>query len=331
LTGSGALRIRDLSVGFSTRHGLLRAVRGVSLDLEPGRTLGLVGESGSGKSVTTLAALRLLPSTGHVLGGSVVFDGVDLLRVPPKELNTVRGRRIATVFQDSMTSLNPLLSVGRQITESLTTHLGVRGSEAQRRAVTLLAEVGVPDPERRLRQFPHQLSGGLRQRIAVAVALAPNPELLIADEPTTALDVTIQAQLLELLQREREQRGMSLLLITHDLGVIAGIADEVCVMYAGRIVERGTTDAVFAYPRHPYTAALLRSVPRLDGPLEARLSSIAGSPPVHWDDGDGCAFSPRCPLAMAVCRERDPQLEERGGGHAAACFAAVAVREAVRR
>jgi oligopeptide/dipeptide ABC transporter ATP-binding protein len=331
VTSTGALRIRDLEVGFATRYGLVRSVRGVSIDVEPGKAVGLVGESGSGKSVTTLAALRLLPPAGRILRGSVEFDGVDLARVPLKELNTVRGRRIGMVFQDSMTSLNPLLGIGRQITESLTTHLGVRRSEAQRRAVTLLEEVGVPDPERRLRQYPHQLSGGLRQRVAVAVALAPNPDLLIADEPTTALDVTIQAQLVELLKRQREQRGMSLLLITHDLGVIAGIADEVCVMYAGRIVERGATDEVFGEPRHPYTLGLLHSVPRLDRPLEARLNSIGGSPPVEWDDRDGCAFAARCPSRIAVCSERDPQLESDGAGRSTACFAAVSVRETVSR
>ena len=330
MTGADALRVCDLEVGFATRHGLVRAVRGVSFDIEPGRTVGLVGESGSGKSVTTLAAFRLLPSTGRVLRGSVELGGVDLLRLPSKELNRVRGRRVGMVFQDSMTSLNPLLSVGLQIVETLATHLDLRGRAARRRALTLLEEVGVPDPERRLRQFPHQLSGGLRQRIAVAIALAPNPDLLIADEPTTALDVTIQAQLLELLQRERKQRGMSLLLITHDLGVIAGIADEVCVMYAGRIVERGPTDEVFAAPRHPYTAALLRSVPRLEGGLERRLNSIAGAPPVEWDERDGCAFRPRCPLAMAVCAESDPRLDE-NGGHSAACFAAAPMREVVSR
>ena len=293
--------------------------------------LGLVGESGSGKSVTTLAALGLLPAAGRILAGSVEFDSADLLQLSSKELNRVRGRRIGMIFQDSMTSLNPLLSVGRQITESLETHLGFSRGGARRRALTQLEEVGIPDPERRLRQFPHQLSGGLRQRVAIAVALAPNPGLLIADEPTTALDVTVQAQLLELLHREREQRGMSLLLITHDLGVIAGIADEVCVMYAGRIVERGPTDDVFARPRHPYTLGLLRSVPRLDGRLEARMSSIAGSPPVEWDDRNGCAFAPRCLIVMDVCRERDPQLDGDAGGHPAACFAAAPVRAAVPR
>jgi oligopeptide/dipeptide ABC transporter ATP-binding protein len=233
------------------------------------------------------------------------------------------------VFQDSMTSLNPLLTVGRQITESLRAHLGLSRADATARALALLDEVGVPEPAARLGQYPHQLSGGLRQRVAVAVALAPDPEILIADEPTTALDVTIQAQLLDLLAREREQRGMAVLLITHDLGIVAGMTDRVCVMYAGRIVEQGATEDVYADARHPYTLGLMRSVPRLDGEVERRLPSIPGAPPPLWMLPPGCAFRTRCPSALAVCSEQDPSLEPcAGGGHDAACWAVV--RESVR-
>ncbi len=230
-------------------------------------------------------------------------------------------RNFAIVFQDSMTSLNPLLTIGKQITESLQTHLGLSDAEARRRAVSLLEEVGVPEAKQRVSQYPHQLSGGLRQRAAVAVALAPNPELLIADEPTTALDVTIQAQLLELLERERKERGMALVLITHDLGVVAGMAARLCVMYAGRIVEEGPAEAVFAQPRHPYTLGLLRSVPRIDGALERRLPSIPGAPPPIGDLPRGCPFRPRCPYAVARCEAGDPPLATTGAdGQAAACW-----------
>jgi oligopeptide transport system ATP-binding protein len=321
------LSVRDLETGFVGEGGLVRAVRGISFDLEAGETLGLVGESGCGKSVTALSIMGLLPSVGRIAGGSVLLEGQDLVQASKRQLRAVRGRRIAMVFQDSMTSLNPLLTVGRQITESLETHLGLSSAEARRKAVALLEEVGIPEPARRLKQFPHQLSGGLRQRVAVAVALAPNPQVLIADEPTTALDVTIQAQLLELLRREREERGMAMLLITHDLGVVAGMADRICVMYAGRIVEEGSTEAVFAAPRHPYTLGLLRSVPRIDAELHDRLPSIPGTPPPIWDIPAGCPFRPRCSFAFDRCEVEDPPLVSHGPGLAAACWADV--REAV--
>jgi oligopeptide transport system ATP-binding protein len=314
------LSVRNLETGFYAGEGVVHAVREISFDLEAGETLGLVGESGSGKTLTALSIMGLLPPAARIVGGSILLEDDDLVKASKRRLRQVRGRRIAMVFQDSMTSLNPLLSVGRQITESLETHLGVSGADARRKAVSLLEEVGVPEPAQRLKQFPHQLSGGLRQRVAVAIALAPNPQVLIADEPTTALDVTIQAQLLELLRREQEQRGMAMLLITHDLGVVAGMADRLCVMYAGRIVEEGPTDHVYSEPRHPYTLGLLRSVPRLDSELQARLPSIPGAPPPIWDVPPGCSFRPRCPFAFERC-DVDPPLQPHGPGAAAACWA----------
>jgi oligopeptide transport system ATP-binding protein len=327
--GDPILSVRGLQTVFRSDEGLVQAVRDVSFSLCRGETLALVGESGSGKTVTALSVMRLLPSNGRILGGTIQLDGRNLVEASAADLRRVRGKRVAMVFQDSMTSLNPLLTVGRQITESLRAHLGLSRADATARALALLDEVGVPEPAARLGQYPHQLSGGLRQRVAVAVALAPDPELLIADEPTTALDVTIQAQLLDLLAREREQRGMAVLLITHDLGIVAGMTDRVCVMYAGRIVEQGATDDVFAHPRHPYTLGLMRSVPRLDGEVERRLASIPGAPPPLWLIPPGCAFRTRCPSALARCAEQDPPLEPcAAGGHDAACWAVV--REPVR-
>jgi oligopeptide transport system ATP-binding protein len=323
------LSVRSLETSFSSEEGVVPAVRGVSFDLDPGETLGLVGESGCGKTVTALSIMRLLPSAGHIVGGSIELDGVDLVPASNRTMRRIRGRRIAMVFQDSMTSLNPLLTVGRQITESLETHLGLSRRQALRRAVDLLDEVGVPEPGRRLRQYPHQLSGGLRQRVAVAIALAPNPAVLIADEPTTALDVTIQAQLLELLKREQAERQMALVLITHDLGVVAGMSDRLAVMYAGRIVEEGPSDRVFADPRHPYTLGLLRSVPRIDGEIPARLPSIAGAPPPMWALPAGCPFRPRCEFADARSALEEPPLVPVAERHAAACW--VDIREPARR
>jgi oligopeptide transport system ATP-binding protein len=317
------LAVRELRTTFRADEGAVEAVRDVSFSLAPGETLALVGESGCGKSVTALSIMGLLPPNGRVVGGRVELEGEDLLQLSRAALRRVRGKRIAMVFQDSMTSLNPLLTVGRQITESLETHLGISGRQAKRRAAALLEEVGVPEPEERLRQYPHQLSGGLRQRVAVAIAIASDPEVLIADEPTTALDVTIQAQLLELLKREQEERGMALLLITHDLGVVAGMTDRLCVMYAGRIVEHGPTETVFREPRHPYTGGLLESVPRIDGRLERRLPSIPGVPPQVWNIPPGCPFRPRCHAAFSRCEREDPPLETVEHAHEVACWAAV--------
>jgi oligopeptide transport system ATP-binding protein len=301
----------------------VQAVRGVSFSLAPGETLALVGESGCGKSVTALSIIGLLPPNGRIVGGRVELDGDDLVQASRTALRRIRGKRVAMVFQDSMTSLNPLITVGRQITESLNVHLGISGREARRRAAALLEEVGVPEPEKRLKQYPHQLSGGLRQRVAVAIAIAPDPAVLIADEPTTALDVTVQAQLLELLKREQEERGMALLLITHDLGVVAGMTDRLCVMYAGRIVEQGPTETVFGDPRHPYTTGLLESVPRIDGKLDRRLPSIPGVPPAVWNLPPGCPCRPRCHAAFGRCEEEDPSLEAVEQDHEVACWAAV--------
>jgi oligopeptide/dipeptide ABC transporter ATP-binding protein len=318
------LSVRDLKTAFATEQGLLYAVRGVSFDLYAGETLALVGESGCGKSVTALSIIGLLPPAGRVVGGTVELGGTNLVATSPRAMRRIRGRKIAMVFQDSMTSLNPLLTIGRQLTEGLQAHLGLDRDTACRRAIDLLEEVGVPEPEHRLRQYPHQLSGGLRQRVAVAIALGPNPEILIADEPTTALDVTVQAQVLELLKREQAERNMAVILITHNLGVVAGVADRVCVMYAGRIVEEAPTNTIFSEPRHPYTLGLLQSVPRIDRELTGRLPSIPGNPPALAELPTGCAFRDRCPLAHDRCEVEDPSLEPVSvGGHAAACWAYV--------
>ena len=314
------LEIVDLRVTFSTSDGVVPATHGVSLQVSPGETLGLVGESGCGKSVTALAAMRLLPPAGQIAGGRVILDGIDMSNLGSRELRRLRGQKIAMVFQDSSTSLNPVVSVGRQLTESLSAHRGLTGRQAGLRAVELLEEVGVPDPSSRLRQYPHQLSGGLRQRVAVAVALAANPDVLIADEPTTALDVTIQAQLLELLRREQSRRAMALILITHDLGAVAQMADRLAVMYAGRIVEEGPADNVFAAPAHPYTEALLASVPRLDAPILARLPTIQGTPPRPTELDGGCPFRPRCRYAFDRCVEEPPLEETDAAGRSAACW-----------
>jgi len=320
---SSALEVEDLETAFATEEGTVVAVRGISFRVGPGETLGLVGESGSGKSITALSIIRLLPASARIVGGRITLGEIDLLSLSQKEMRRVRGHRIGMVFQDSMTSLNPVLTVGRQITEALEAHQGVPAGDARRRALELLEEVGVPEPERRLSQYPHQLSGGLRQRVAVAVALAPGPQVLIADEPTTALDVTIQAQLLELLKHEQRARMMALVLITHDLGVVAGMADTVAVMYAGRIVEVGPTRQLFTEPRHPYTVGLLEAVPRIDGQLRQRLPAIPGSPPPITELAVGCPFQPRCPLALERCETEIPALEEVGEGHAAACWSNV--------
>jgi oligopeptide transport system ATP-binding protein len=327
---SALLEVRGLETCFSSDERVVHAVRGVSFALEVGETLGLVGESGCGKSVTALSIMRLLPPNASVTGGSVLLDGTDLLRVPRRAMRRIRGARIGMVFQDSMTALNPLLTVGRQITETLEAHTGLSERVARPKAIELLEEVGVPEPVRRLGQYPHQLSGGLRQRVAVAIALAPNPDVLIADEPTTALDVTIQAQVLELLRRERSERRMAMVLITHDLGVVASLSDRLAVMYAGRIVEIGRSDDVFADPRHPYTLGLLRSVPRIDSDLVARLASIPGTPPPLAALPPGCPFRPRCSFATERSEVEEPPLVAVGDEHAAACWVDIREHEAVR-
>ena len=317
------LVVQHLSTAYGTSYGRIVAVRDVSFEIEAGEAVGIVGESGSGKTAIALALLGLLPRNGRIVDGEISLGGVSLVNASRKLLRDVRGRRIAMVFQDSMTSLDPLMPIGKQISEGMVAHLKMSAADARSRAVELLEEVGVPDPITRLGQYPHQLSGGLRQRVAIAVAIAANPEVLVADEPTTALDVTIQAQILDLLERERKRRGMALILITHDLGVVASVTDRVIVMYAGRVVESGTTKEIFSDPRHPYTLGLMNSMPRLDSPLDVRPATIPGSPPTGYQEVAGCPFSPRCTWVRAACRTKYPPLERVAGDvgtHEAACL-----------
>ena len=317
------LEVRGLSVSFRTHSGLLSAVEDVGFTLYPGDILGVVGESGSGKTVTVSSLVGLLPGNAEITGGEVVYGGRNLLELPEGELEGIRGREIAMVFQDPMTSLNPVMRVGRQITEALRIH-GTPRIEARRRAVELLDLVGIPEPRRRFGQFPHELSGGMRQRAVIAIAVANRPSVLIADEPTTALDVTIQAQVLEVLAAGCGAAGASMILVTHDLGVIAEVADRVAVMYAGRIVETGTVESIFHRPRHPYTIGLFTSLPRLDGELE-HLAPIPGAPPTLAARPSGCAFHPRCFLSEGrePCRSEAAALAPIGSGQRAAChFAA---------
>jgi peptide/nickel transport system ATP-binding protein len=318
------LAVHDLRVQFRTARGLLRAVDGVSFELAAGRTLGIVGESGCGKTVLSRSLLRLNP----VAGGRILFDGHDLTAMDESELRDVRGRDMSIVFQDPMTSLNPVLSIGSQIAETLVHHLRVSRRAARERARELLAAVGIPAPEARLREYPHQLSGGMRQRVTIAMALACEPRLLIADEPTTALDVTVQAQILDLLQQQQRERGMAMILISHDLGVVAGRTDEIAVMYAGRIVERAPTRLLFARTRMPYTQALLRAIPRLGQPSHTRLEAIGGRPPDLVSPPPGCRFAPRCGRVRERCRLDEPPLEPDAGadsGHEFACWYPVGV------
>jgi len=304
------LAVENLNVIFETRQGSVHAVNDVCFELEVGETLGLVGESGSGKSVTNLALLGLIPSPpGVVSADQVLFGDRDLLQLVDKEMRRIRGKEIAMIFQDPMTSLNPLLTVGRQLSEVLELHEGLSRRDARRRCAAGLADVGLSNPERRLRQYPHELSGGMRQRVMIAMALLCNPRILIADEPTTALDVTIQAQILELMKALQQKHGTAIILVTHDLGVVAGMADRVNVMYAGRLVETGGTDALYALPLHPYTRGLLASVPTLDGDPDAALFSIPGHPPDMADLPEGCAFLPRCEHATDECAAGVPELD----------------------
>src|SRR4051794_33453244 len=316
------LEVKDLHTEFRTGAGTVRAVDGISYTVDPGEIVAIVGESGSGKSVGALSILRLIPDPpGRVTAGEVVFNGRNLLDLSEAEMREVRGGEIGMVFQEPMTSLNPVLTIGRQITETIEQHRGGDTAAAQRRAVELLGLVGIADAERRLQQYPHQLSGGMRQRIMIAIALACDPKLIIADEPTTALDVTIQAQILELMQQLTRQLGVALIIITHNLGVVARYAQRVNVMYAGRIVESGTAAALYHNPRHPYTIALLRSVPRLDRPRQARLDPIEGQPPDLTRLDRGCSFRPRCRFAIAKCAEAPPPLAPAGApGQLSACF-----------
>jgi oligopeptide/dipeptide ABC transporter ATP-binding protein len=316
------LEIQDLHTEFRTGSGVVRAVDGISYAVDPGETVAIVGESGSGKSVGALSILRLIPDPpGRVTQGKVMFAGRDLLRLSEEEMREVRGGEIGMVFQEPMTSLNPVLTIGRQLTETVEQHRGADRAAAQKRAQELLAMVGIADPVRRLKQYPHQLSGGMRQRVMIAIALACDPKLIIADEPTTALDVTIQAQILELMKDLTRRLGIALIIITHNLGVVARYATRVNVMYAGRIVESGPAVAIYHRPKHPYTVALLRSVPRLDRPRQARLDPVDGQPPDLTRLDDGCSFRPRCRFAVAACAAaRPPLVATDSPDHHAACF-----------
>jgi oligopeptide transport system ATP-binding protein len=321
MNGDNILEVRDLQISFSTYAGEVQAVRGVTFDLRWGETLAIVGESGSGKSVTAKSIMRLNPKANTIVrGGEILFGQEDLLKLGEKQMQNIRGPKIAMVFQDPMTSLDPTMKVGRQITESLKKHLGMSGSEASKRAVELLTLVGIPNPEARVKQYPHQFSGGMRQRVVIAIALACEPQILIADEPTTALDVTIQAQILDLLGELQEKIGTSVVLITHDLGVVASVADRIAVMYAGKIVETGTVRETFYDPRMPYTWGLLASIPLPTADRSRDLIPIPGSPPDMSDPPKGCPFAARCPYAMRICSTEFPAYTTFSAEHKAACW-----------
>ena len=315
------LEVSDLRTQFFTQDGVVKAVNGVSFTLNEGEALGLVGESGCGKSVSALSLMRLIPQPpGRIVSGQVMFDGRDLLKLKADDMRKVRGNDVAMIFQDPMTSLNPVLTIGRQIGEALELHKGMDRSASRKRTIELLELVGIPAARSRVDDYPHQFSGGMRQRVMIAMALSCEPRLLIADEPTTALDVTIQAQILDLIKRLRKDLGMAIIMITHDLGVVAGIADRINVMYAGYIVETGTVDEIFHNPRHPYTLGLLKSIPRLDEPRKEQLVPIEGLPPDLVDPPPGCAFQPRCPYALERCLTEKPSLEPVVPGHRIACW-----------
>jgi peptide/nickel transport system ATP-binding protein len=316
------LRVEDLRVQFPTEDGVVCAVDGVSYELERGRTLGIVGESGSGKTVSSLTTMGLTRAQSARISGRILFEGVDLVALPEGRMRALRGGELTMVFQDPLSSLHPLHRVGAQLTEAIHAHRSVAARAARERAVELLELVGIPDAGRRVDAYPHELSGGMRQRAMIAMALANEPKLLIADEPTTALDVTVQAQILALLRRLQDELGMAIVLIAHDLGVVAEMADEIAVMYAGRIVERGSAEQVLSAPQHPYTWGLLRSIPTLERPREERLVPIEGRPPSLIHRPSGCHFHPRCPHAQPAHAQIDPRLQEVPGevGHAVACL-----------
>jgi peptide/nickel transport system ATP-binding protein len=315
------LAIQGLSTEFDTDEGRVRAVDDISFSVEPGQTLGIVGESGCGKSVTALSIMRLLPQPmGQIVGGSIVFEGKDLTQIDLSDMEKIRGNQIGMVFQEPMTALNPVHTIGKQLTEVLLLHNDLDAQTAIAEAVAILDKVGIPSPEERMGEYPHQLSGGMRQRVVIAIALACKPSLLIADEPTTALDVTIQAQILELIKQLQQDLGMSVILITHDLGVIAETCEQVVVMYAGKVVEKGSVFDIFDRPRHPYTRGLLASIPRLDTPPKSRLSTIEGMVPGLLDLPAGCRFQNRCPLVNDSCLARSPDIVSAGEGHEVSCF-----------
>jgi len=315
------LEIKGLTTHFKLSGGVLRAVEGVDLTLEPGETLALVGESGCGKSITAASIMRLVPPPGHIVSGEVLFKGVDLLQLTGEQMRGIRGNQIGMVFQDPMTSLNPVFTIGSQVAEGLRIHRGLSRLEAENEAVQILSLVGIPAPRERIRDYPHQLSGGMRQRVMIAMALACRPELVIADEPTTALDVTIQAQILELLDRLKEETRMGLILITHNLGIVAERAHRTAIMYAGQIVEMAETNELFSNPLHPYTRGLLASLPEFTKPGE-RLATIAGSVPDLKQELAGCPFRERCPICDQACATHKPGMKEAGKGHAVRCLKA---------
>jgi oligopeptide/dipeptide ABC transporter ATP-binding protein len=315
------LEIRDLKTQFFTSAGVVRAVDGISYDVTPGETVAVVGESGCGKSVSAMSIMRLIPDPpGKIVGGSILFDGKDLLALTEDQMREVRGRDIGMIFQEPMTSLNPVLTIERQLTETLEEHLGSTREQSRARAIELLGLVGISEPERRLKQYPHHLSGGMRQRVMIAMSLACEPKLIIADEPTTALDVTIQAQILELMKNLTRQLGVAMIIITHNLGVVARYADRVNVMYAGRIIESGDAEQIYHNPKHPYTLALLRSVPRMDQTRGTKLQPVGGQPPDLTKLDEGCAFRPRCAFATEQCARAAPTLDEVEAGHVSACW-----------
>ncbi len=315
------LEVRNLKTQFFTQDGIVKAVDDVSFYVMPGETLGVVGESGCGKSMTGLSIMRLIPSPpGKIVAGEIIFDGRDILQLSDNEVRKIRGHKIAMIFQDPMTSLNPVLTINRQISEALQLHLGMSKDQARARAIELLKMVGIPNAEERIDHYPHQFSGGMRQRVMIAMALSCNPKLIIADEPTTALDVTIQAQILDLMRTLQMERDTGVILITHSMGVVAGMADRIMVMYAGHIVETGTTEEIFANPRHPYTVGLLKSIPRLDAERKEKLEPIRGLPPDLIDLPDMCPFVPRCNFAREKCEQKNPPLLKVSDGHYAACW-----------
>ncbi len=317
------LSVKEMRTQFFTQDGVVSAVDGVSFDMFPGETLGVVGESGSGKSVTAMSIMRLIPiPPGRITGESVQYKGENILDMSDEEVRHIRGNEIAMIFQDPMTSLNPVLSIRRQLSEGLQLHLGMNKSQARQRSIELLEMVGIPNAEERVDQYPHQFSGGMRQRVMIAMALSCNPSLLIADEPTTALDVTIQAQILDLMRNLQLEHNTALMLITHDLGVVAGMSDRIQVMYAGGIVEKASSEELFANPRHPYTVGLLNSIPRLDETERTRLDPIRGLPPDLIDLPDMCPFVPRCDWAREQCEQKKPSLMQTDGeeGHLSACW-----------
>jgi oligopeptide transport system ATP-binding protein len=322
------LEVQNLTTRFQTMDGTVHAVNGISYNLGQGQTLGIVGESGCGKSVSALSVMGLIPKPpGKITAGHVLYRGQDLLSLREEEMERVRGNEIAMVFQDPMTSLNPVLTVGRQISEALVVHQGTGWKEAQQQAVELLERVGISQPVDRYNNYPHQLSGGMRQRVMIAMALSCNPSVLIADEPTTALDVTIQAQIIDLVKELRDQVGLAMVWITHDLGIVAGLADQVIVMYAGFIVERGGVDDIYEHPSHPYTLALLNSLPRVDRTNGGRLKTIPGLPPDLLELPLGCPFAPRCQYVREHCHRENPQLEPVGPDHEIACWVDVDTEE----